>query len=158
MTNEAQRVYYRNKMRKYRERKGGEQADKTSKPPETDEEKAARESAETQASALKVLRKAESELEGLGVLDGNGNQMPPILEASPAFRAVWDEWKKHRKEKRKPLTPTSVNRQLKELAGWGPDRAIAAIQHSITKGWTGIFEPGAATPSPGVEPDHKNGF
>ena len=60
---------------------------------------------------------------------------------SEAFRTAWDRWTTHRKEIRHPLTPTSVEMQLKELAGWGEERAIAAIEHSIKKGWQGIFEP-----------------
>jgi hypothetical protein len=32
-------------------------------------------------------------------------------------------------------------KQLSKMAKWGPDRAIAAINLSIEKGWTGIFEP-----------------
>jgi hypothetical protein len=56
------------------------------------------------------------------------------------FREAWERWKKHRNEKHKPLTPTSTAAQLKELAEWGQDRAIAAINRSIKAGWTGIFE------------------
>jgi len=61
---------------------------------------------------------------------------------SPEFKVIWSEWQRHRTEKRQTLTPTAVRRQLKELAKMGADRAVAAIGHSITQGWTGIFEPG----------------
>ena len=43
-------------------------------------------------------------------------------------------------EIRKSLTPSTISAQLKKLAGWGEARAVAAIEFSIEKGWTGLFE------------------
>jgi biotin operon repressor len=57
-----------------------------------------------------------------------------------AFVDAWKDWIQHRKEKKKPLTPTSIKLQLQTLEDMGVDRAIAAIKISIEKGWTGIFE------------------
>ena len=34
----------------------------------------------------------------------------------------------------------AMQRQLKALSEMGPDRAVAAIEHSIRNGWQGIFE------------------
>ena len=65
----------------------------------------------------------------------------PIALDTTEFRAAWLEWQLHRSEIRKKLTPTSVKRQLKQLAEMGPARAIAAIEWTIAKGWTGIREP-----------------
>jgi len=61
---------------------------------------------------------------------------------SPEFKVIWSEWQRHRKEKRQTLTPTAVRRQLKELAKIGKERAISAIEYSISQSWTGIYEPG----------------
>jgi len=66
-------------------------------------------------------------------------QFPEEID-SPEFRAAWSEWRTHRKEIKHALTPTQERRSLKQLAEWGPVRAIAAIQWSISKGWQGIFE------------------
>lgn len=73
----------------------------------------------------------------------NTNPLPPLPAnlQTDAFRAAWDEWQKHRKEKRATLTPTAAKRQLAELAEWGEADAIAAIQNSIKNGWQGIFPP-----------------
>lgn len=71
--------------------------------------------------------------------------IPPELD-TPAFQVAWAEWIQHRKEKGKPLTPSTASKQLKELSAWGQDRAIAAIDHSILKGWQGIFENPNHTP------------
>ena len=58
----------------------------------------------------------------------------------PAFSEAWEKWQQHRREIRKPITPTAAVSLLKKLAGWGVDRAVAAIEHSIASGWQGIFE------------------
>lgn len=63
---------------------------------------------------------------------------------SEGFKAAWNDWKQHRKEKRKKLTPLSINKQFKELSEIGETRAIAAINHSIKKGYEGIYEPSGA--------------
>ena len=67
---------------------------------------------------------------------------------SEAFSQAWQMWEQHRKEKKKPLTPTSVTKQFEELLAMGEKRAIAAINHSITRGWQGIFEPTSPTSKP----------
>ncbi len=68
--------------------------------------------------------------------------LPPALD-TPEFREAWDEWKQHRKELKKPLTPTASRRLLLKLEGWGADRSVAAIINSIENSWQGIFEPKA---------------
>jgi len=71
---------------------------------------------------------------------------------SPAFAAAWADWQRHRAEKKAPLTPTSVSRQFKLLAGLGEAAAVAAIEESIRNGWTGLFEP------KGTGPPRKGGY
>ena len=39
------------------------------------------------------------------------------------------------------MTPTSTNLQLTALAAIGHDRAVAAINHSIGRGYTDVHEP-----------------
>ena len=76
------------------------------------------------------------------------HELPPIPAEldTPAFRVAWGEWIQHRKEKGKPLTPSTASKQLKEVSAWGKERAIAAIDYSILKGWQGIFENPNHTP------------
>jgi hypothetical protein len=73
---------------------------------------------------------------------------------APEFAEAWKSWEQHRREKRKPLTPTSTKMQFKEFVVMGEQRAIAAIHHSITKGWTGIFEANGNGTGNG-KPKHK---
>jgi hypothetical protein len=65
----------------------------------------------------------------------------PLSLDDGAFRTAWGEWCEHRREIRKPLTPTSTKAQLRELASMGVERATLALRHTIAKGWQGIREP-----------------
>jgi len=67
-------------------------------------------------------------------------EIPPELLGDD-FKEAWSKWESHRKEIKKPLTPTSTAQQLKKLATMGKHRAIQAIIESIRQGWVGIFEP-----------------
>lgn len=67
-------------------------------------------------------------------------QIPESLNTE-AFKAAWSEWQQHRREARKPLTPTAERQQLGKLEAWGADRAVAAIRQSLANGWQGLFEP-----------------
>lgn len=72
--------------------------------------------------------------------DAKSAELPAELD-SDEFRAAWASWVDHRGEIRKKLTPTSVTKQLRELAQMGQRRAIAAIEWTVAKGWQGIREP-----------------
>ena len=64
------------------------------------------------------------------------------------MHAAWMAWARFRREKRAPLTDSTVQSLLAEMAQMGEARAIAAIQHTIKKGWQGLREPDAyAKPS-----------
>ena len=80
--------------------------------------------------------------------DKNKKAMDPFSYTSensvlntPDFRERWKKWDKFRKEKKAPLTPTMVESQIKKMEEWGHDRSIAAIEHTIFKGWQGLREP-----------------
>jgi Helix-turn-helix domain len=68
---------------------------------------------------------------------------PPIPSAlqTPAFLEAWAEWLQYRRQIKKALKPLSQTKQLKEFQSWGPDRAIAAINHSIARSYQGPYEP-----------------
>ena len=75
--------------------------------------------------------------------------IPPTLD-TPEFREAWAAWQQHRREIRKKLTPTTVDRQLKKLAKYGPTGAVASIEASIEAGWTGLFDPPATLKPKGL--------
>lgn len=64
----------------------------------------------------------------------------PAELQTPDFQEAWKAYLTHRSEIRKPLTPRAGDMLLRRLAGWGARRAVAAIHHSISQSWTGIFE------------------
>jgi len=82
----------------------------------------------------------------------------PFELDTPAFRETWGSYIQHRKEKRSTLTPTAVARALKQCEAWGEARAIAAIEHSITMGWTGIFEDKGKAGKAHDEPETEEEF
>ena len=52
---------------------------------------------------------------------------------------TWEEWIKHRKEIKKPLTPDSIKRQVNFLEKSKPEDRIGIIEQSIRNGYTGLF-------------------
>lgn len=65
-------------------------------------------------------------------------EFPPELDTAE-FRAAWAAWAKHRRERRSPLTASTVERQLSILSKCGARAAVLAIERSIEKGWLGLF-------------------
>lgn len=77
-----------------------------------------------------------------------GKPTPPTIEIpasldTPDFRAAWDEWLAYRRERKlgKPTGMTIKATYRRFEADMGPERAAAAIRHSIEKGWHSINEP-----------------
>ncbi|MCK5610226.1 hypothetical protein KAR91_50605 [Candidatus Pacearchaeota archaeon] len=58
---------------------------------------------------------------------------------TPEFIAKWSEWVQYRKESKKKLTVSTTKKQLDKLAGHTLAEAMATIETSIEKGWTGLF-------------------
>ena len=73
-------------------------------------------------------------------------ELPAITEYDiPDFISpgTWAKWVQFRKEKKQPLTTTTIREQLKRLTKW---RALDCdinkiILTSIANGWTGLFVP-----------------
>lgn len=65
----------------------------------------------------------------------------PIALAGDYFSMAWDSWQTYRRERKKPLCPSTARLQLVKLAGYGVAGAVASINQSIEAGWQGLFEP-----------------
>lgn len=73
--------------------------------------------------------------------DSSSLSLPPKLD-TPDFRAAWDEWYAYRRESGlKKYVPRGAKAQLTKLEKLGHDNAIAAIKHSITECYHGIYPP-----------------
>lgn len=68
---------------------------------------------------------------------------------TPEFRDAWAEWLADRVERKLPrYTARATAIQFRRLSEMGADRAIAAINYSISQCYKGIFEPPAAIAKP----------
>ena len=60
---------------------------------------------------------------------------------SEEFNECWGDWVKHRKEIKKPLTPTAIKQQHKQMVEWGEAWSMRVMRHTMTQGWQGLREP-----------------
>lgn len=60
--------------------------------------------------------------------------------SSSSFQNSWNEWLQYRKQIRKKMTPITIKRQLGKLAKYKEGEAVAMIEQSMEKGWSGLFE------------------
>lgn len=52
---------------------------------------------------------------------------------------AWAAWTQHRREIRKKLTPSTIERQAAMLRAYSPDEQRQIIEQSIEAGWAGLF-------------------
>lgn len=77
-------------------------------------------------------------------------KLPDALD-SESFGEAWFQWFMHYREQTgNNLSSVQGELLLGELAHIGADRAIAAIEHSIKRGWKSIHEPDRVKPRPGA--------
>lgn len=88
----------------------------------------------------KEKEKEEGSMRGDGVPHSTAFT-PTCCLNTPAFLSAWGDWRTFRTQKRQKLTPIGEDRQIKMLLRLGEKNAILAIEQSIEKGWTGLFEP-----------------
>jgi len=62
----------------------------------------------------------------------------PTKLDTPEFHAAWDKWLIYRRERKKPLTASTVESQLAQLEEFGASWAVDRIRKSITNGWQGL--------------------
>lgn len=79
--------------------------------------------------------------------DKKETPLPPCLNTD-VFQSAWADWQTHRRETGHPLKPTAMKKQLARLEKLGHDRAVAALEHSTTNSYQGIYEPDAKDQPP----------
>ena len=95
------------------------------------------------------VEKSETESEAkpaAPILDNNKNKKYRVEDEelpypSEAFRQAWVEWCGFRREIKKPITKTTANKQLTEMAKWGEKAAIKSMGQSVQNSWQGLFPP-----------------
>jgi hypothetical protein len=68
------------------------------------------------------------------------NKINSSLFLNENFVKIWEEWITFRKEMKKPLTETTIKKQIKHLEQFEVHNSILMIEQSIQNGWLGIFE------------------
>ncbi len=71
----------------------------------------------------------------------NGGAGAPLVLHESLPRETWEEWIKHRRERRMPMTHRALQRQLAELSKHDTVTQRAMIDQAINAGWQGIFPP-----------------
>lgn len=85
--------------------------------------------------------------------EGAVRAMEDVCLNTVDFRAAWLDWIDERRNAgRKAYTRRGVTGQIHKLEKLGHDRAIAAIRHSITEGYAGIYEPSGDGQRQGARP------
>ena len=80
---------------------------------------------------------------------------PPCL-TNDNFKQVWNAYLEYRKaSKMRTLQTNSQQLLLQQMALWGSDGAIQALNTTISNGWTGVFEPKASAVGSKPAPTHK---
>lgn len=65
------------------------------------------------------------------------------LSPNPLLEKALSDFRLHRKQLKRPLTPRAEELIKKRLAAWYPgsiDKQVAAVDQSIEMGWQGVFE------------------
>lgn len=57
------------------------------------------------------------------------------------FKEAWAKFVEYRKERKKPIYQVSMVAKWKQIAAWGVEPAIEAVNNSIANCWQGIFPP-----------------
>lgn len=90
---------------------------------------------------LKPVGAPQGKRQGPGTVDVARMELPAVLDL-PAVRSALVAYQTSRRELRRPaLGAVGMSRLVAKLAGWGPARAVAALEHSVANGWQGVFEP-----------------
>lgn len=71
-------------------------------------------------------------------------ELPQELD-TPQSRSAWLEFLAHRRELKKPVTPTGAIRIFQDFSAGGSEAFAAALQNSVRNGWQGIFKPNERT-------------
>jgi hypothetical protein len=85
------------------------------------------------------------------------SELPKALDSSD-FRDAWNKYLQYRKERKKPLYPTSFLAKWKQMEAWGKESAITAINNSIANGWQGIFPTDQGTSSKPTKTEEESKY
>lgn len=91
------------------------------------------------------------------VIDNSNRDKERELPYGSMFATAWNNWVEYRRQRKKPLTKMTIDKQVQSLATIGETRAIAVINMSIERGWLGLF-PDAVKNTNGLSAHDHNAF
>lgn len=75
----------------------------------------------------------------------------PVHLATEAMMAKWSEWLEYQRESTgRELPVATAKRQFRDFDAWGADKAIAAMEFTMSKGYKGLVEPPTGWHVPGT--------
>ena len=89
-------------------------------------------------------RGTDSHVSAEGTIEGTykGISKPSTLpiRSHITYQGTWEDFKEHRKQIKKPMTPLAETRLLNKLSKYSVEVAIEMLDRSIENGWQGVFE------------------
>jgi hypothetical protein len=79
----------------------------------------------------------------------------PLILRVPTFCQAWNDFKRDRKSRKKPMTTLAQELALEDCVDMGVERAVEAIRNSIVRGYTGLFEKPQSPPGINGVNGHK---
>lgn len=73
-------------------------------------------------------------------LKGQGIPLPAYM-ATETLTDAWLRWQVYHEERGKPITRSTALKQFQEFYQWGPEKAVEAIDYSISQGYAGLYQP-----------------
>lgn len=94
---------------------------------------------------------ADRQVDGIGpTTHASMIPIPPSLNFPP-FRAAWERWIEHLRQKGNRPSQLTLTDQLVELERAGPEAAIGKINYSIRQGYVGLHEAGGNYGKPKID-------
>jgi len=91
------------------------------------------------------------------VIDNRNRNKDTVLPHGKLFMDAWFNWLEYRKQRKKPLTKMSIDKQIDILSLISEERAVCTINMSIERGWLGLF-PDATKNTNGLSASDHNAF
>ena len=80
----------------------------------------------------------------------------PSYRSHITYQGTWEDFKEHRKQIKKPMTPLAETRMLMKLSKYSVKVAIEMLDSSIENGWMGVFEINGKENKPSIESELKD--
>lgn len=85
---------------------------------------------------------------GVRAMSRQSRLFEPVVSIPEDLGPAVDLWLQHKAERRERYKPTGLRLLIERMTEMGPERAMAAVRHSIANNWSGLFEPAGQDKAP----------